>query len=102
MGFGLPASVWEGAGEQKLMSSDMHIATMMAKRKTQESEEAKKNISFQCLPHVCLQSAASDSEGFFSPSVCFLRITEVFLLTQGCIRVDKVNDPERRTGIVET
>lgn len=57
------------------MSSDMHIATMMAERKTREREDAKKNISFHCLSlsHVCvcMQSAVSDNEAFFSSFFLF-------------------------------
>lgn len=40
--------------------------------------------------------AASDSGVL---SICFLRIKVVFLLSRGCIWVDKVSNPARRTGI---
>lgn len=58
------------------MSSDMHIATVTAKRKTQESEkEKKKNISIlSAVSCLCLHAiyAVTDSEGFFSPSFLFV------------------------------
>ncbi len=90
--------------DEKLMSSDTQIATMMAKRKTQESEKAPQKLVFTLpqLSHicVCMQDLLYQTVTFVS--VCFLRIKVVFLHRLGWIWVDKVSDPVRRTGIRET
>lgn len=87
------------------MSSDMQISTMMAKRENQDSEKAqkKKKISIQSVPavsHLCLHAIycmLHQTVKIFS--ICFLRIKVVSLLSRGCIWVDKVSNPARRTGI---
>ena len=71
------------------MSSDMQIATEMAKRKTQESEKApnKKKLVFSLLPlsHICVCMQYMLYQTVSVSSICFLRIKVVFLLSRGRI-----------------
>ena len=94
MCFVFPASVWD-VRWQKLMSSDMQIATMMARlrRAWEPKQKKKKKLVFTrlLLSHICVCMLYMLFKtlsffvvvSFFFHSICFLRIPEVFLLGGG-------------------
>lgn len=78
---------WRGRGRLK----------RARKQKKKRNMSILSAVSCLCL-HAIYMLHQTMSFVLFS-SICFLRIKVVFLLTQGWIRVDKVSDPARRTGI---
>lgn len=107
MSFVLPASVWEvrwRVEAYELWHAYCHNdGEEEEDSRERESKKKRRNMSIlsavSCLClHAIYMLHQTMSFVLFS-SICFLRIKVVFLLTQGWIRVDKVSDPARRTGI---